>query len=82
MAYGVYIGEIVAPIFLIIGFKVRISALIIAFTMFNAILLVHLNDIFTTTKTGAWGIELPMLFLLSSLAIVFLGSGKYMITKK
>jgi len=80
MAYGVYIGEIIAPILLILGVQVRLSALVIVFTILTAIFLVHINDIFTVTKHGAWGIELPMFFLLASLAIIFLGAGKYTIS--
>lgn len=77
VAYGVYIGEIIAPLFLILGVRVRFSALIIALTMLNAIILVHLNDIFTLTSKGALTIELPLFFLLSALAVFFLGSGRY-----
>lgn len=77
VAYGVYVGEIVAPILLILGIQARISALVIAFTMINAIVLVHLDEIFTLTKHGALSIELPLFFLLSSLAVFFLGGGRY-----
>ena len=80
-AYGIYAGEILAPIFLIIGWKSRWWAGIIAVTMAGAIYLAHSKDIFAINAHGAWSIELPMLFFLSSLAIVLLGSGKYAIIR-
>lgn len=76
LAYGVYIGEILAPIFLIIGFQTRLASFTIALTMAFAIYLVHSTDIFEITKTGGWAIELQMMYLLSSVSIMFLGAGK------
>ena len=81
MAYGVYIGEVIAPILLILGLKVRLSASIIIFTMLNAIVLVHMNDILSVTKHGAWAIEVQMFYILSALAIIFFGAGKYTLNK-
>jgi len=77
MAYGVYIGEVLAPLLLIIGFKSRFAAAVIAFDMIVAIYLVHMNDIFNVTAMGAWMIETPMFYLLGSVCIILLGSGKY-----
>lgn len=76
LAYGVYVGEIIAPILLIIGLKTRLAAFIIAMTMLFAIYLVHANDLLTITATGAWAIELQMLYLGSAIAIMFMGAGK------
>ncbi|DAB39991.1 MAG TPA: GntR family transcriptional regulator [Sulfurovum sp. UBA12169] len=81
LGYGIYVGEILAPIFLIIGWKSRWWAGIIAMTMVGAIYLAHSKDIFAINAHGAWMIELPILFLISSLAIVLLGSGKYAIIR-
>lgn len=77
LAYGVYVGEIIAPLMLIVGFQTRIAGLIVAFNMFVAILLVHTKDIFTITEHGAWGIELPMLYLVGGLAVALIGAGRY-----
>jgi putative oxidoreductase len=82
LAYGVYVGEIVAPIMLIVGFKTRIAGVIIAFNMLVAMLLVHTKDIFTVTEQGAWGIELPMLYLISGLTIALVGAGRYSMDSK
>ncbi|MDD3775239.1 MAG: DoxX family protein [Sulfurovaceae bacterium] len=77
VAYGVYIGEVLAPLLIIIGFKSRLAAGVVAFNMIVAIYLVHLNDIFMLTNTGAWAVETQMLYLFGSICIVLLGSGKY-----
>jgi putative oxidoreductase len=82
LAYGVYVGEIVAPILLILGLKTKLSATVIAFTMVVAIYLVHPNDLLLTTKTGAWAIELQMFYLLSCISIIFLGAGRFSFDKK
>jgi len=77
IAYGIFIGEVVAPILLIIGWKSRWWAGVIAFNMAVAIYLVHAKTFWSLGAHGAWSIELPMLYLMSALAISFLGSGKY-----
>jgi len=80
-AYGVYVGEILAPLLLILGWKSRIWAGIIAFNMAVAIYLTQMSAFLKLGGHGAWALELPMFYLLSSLAIVFLGSGKYAIAR-
>ena len=77
MAYGAYLGEVLAPIMLIIGFKVRIASLLIIATMIGAIVLAHAGDIFTITQHGAWAIETPIFYALASLTILLQGAGKY-----
>lgn len=75
LSYGVYIGEVVAPLMVIVGYQARIGGLLMAINMVFAIFLAHSGDLFSTTQHGGWAIELQMFYLLSSLAVVFLGSG-------
>lgn len=77
VTYGVYIGEIVAPVLLIVGLFTSLAALIVIVNMVMAILLAHSDTLFALTEYGAWSIEVPMLYLLSSVAIILLGPGKY-----
>lgn len=81
VAYGAYLGEFVAAIMVLVGFYTRIGAILIAGTMAVVIFTAHAGDIFTLTKHGAWGIELPMFYILGALAIFFLGAGKYSVDK-
>lgn len=82
LAYGVYIGEVLAPLLLIIGLYSRIAALVIVVNMLFAIGLVHMNDIARLTKTGGWALELQALFLLTSLAIALIGPGRYAVSRR
>lgn len=77
VAYGVYFGEIIAPLMLLIGWRTRFAAAAIAGTMVVVILLGHWNEIFPLANFSWWGIELQTLFLLNSIAVLFLGAGKF-----
>ncbi len=82
LAYGAYVGEIVAPVLLLIGYKTRLAALLVAFDIFMAIVLVMKHQVFSIKEMGGgWGIELEFFILLASLALFFTGSGKYKLTK-
>ena len=81
LAYGVYIGEILAPLFLILGVSSRIWAGVISVNMLVAIYLTKMGAFLTLGAHGSWALELPMFFLLSSLAIAFIGSGRYAVLR-
>jgi putative oxidoreductase len=76
VVYGVYIGEIVAPVLLIIGLFTPLAALAIVINMLMAILLVYSDAIFSVTEHGAWRIEVPMLYLTGAVVIALLGPGR------
>lgn len=76
LAYGVYVGEIVAPLMVILGIQARMGGLIIVLNMIFAILLVHTGDLFSLTDHGGWRLELQGFYLFGGLAIMFLGSGR------
>ncbi|HYD57850.1 MAG TPA: DoxX family protein [Burkholderiales bacterium] len=82
LAFGVYIGEILAPLLVILGFYSRIAALVIVVNMVFAIGLVHMNDLFTITKTGGWGIELQAFFLLTALCVALIGPGRFAVNRR
>ena len=77
LSYGVYIGEVLAPLMIIIGLLCRTGAALVAVNMLFAIFLVHAGDIFALSEHGGWRLELQGFYLFGSLAICFLGSGKY-----
>lgn len=77
VAYSVFIGEIIAPILIIIGWRARLASLVLAFNMLIAILMAHSADIFTLNQFGGWGIELQGLYLFGAIIIFLLGAGKY-----
>jgi putative oxidoreductase len=81
VSFGVFIGEVLAPIFLILGFKTRIAACFVAINMIIATLLVHASDFNELTNLGGWMLELNALYFLGALAIIFLGSGRISLSK-
>lgn len=81
IAYGVYLGEIVAPILIIVGYKTRISALAVAVTMIFAVGLAHSGDLLKLTQHGGLVLELQWFYFASSVALMFLGAGRYSFDK-
>ena len=75
--YLVYVGEVLAPLLLIIGYWTRAAALIIAINMVVAILLVHTSQFFTLSQTGGWALELQGMYLGTAVAILLLGAGRF-----
>lgn len=75
--YGAYLGEVVGPVLLILGYRTRVGALLVIADMLVAIMLVHRHQIFTVGQAGGWAIELPAFYLLASLALFFAGPGKF-----
>ena len=76
LAYGVYITEIVAPLFIIVGYRTRLASIVFIFGILFAMFLVHSDDIFSLTQQGGWGVELLGLYLFGSITLFFSGGGK------
>jgi len=76
LAYGVYVGEVVAPLLLIVGVWTRSAAIVIAVNMLVAVALVHLNDLGTLSSNGGWALELQAFYLVSAVAVALLGPGR------
>lgn len=74
--YAVYVGEVIAPVLVIIGLWTRPAALVIAINMVVAILLVHMRELFTLSKSGGWALELQGMFLFGAIAVALLGAGR------
>ncbi|WP_198304267.1 DoxX family protein [Arcobacter vandammei] len=81
LAYGVYLGEVLFPLMIVLGLYTRVSALFVSLTMIGAIYLAHSNELFALGKTGGLVIELALIYLLGAISIMFIGSGKYSLKK-
>jgi len=77
LAFGVYIGEVVAPLMVILGYHTRVGAVIIIINMVVAIALVHSHQLLSLAGNGGWALELQGFFLFSAVAVLFLGPGRY-----
>lgn len=80
LAHSVHIGQTVMPLLLIIGYRTKIAAIILAFTMVVAVTLVYSDQIFTLNEFGGWLIELNAFFFFGSVGLLFTGGGKYAIS--
>lgn len=79
IAYGVYVGEVIAPILMIVGIYTRLSAFIGIGTCGFIIYLAYITPFFTLDEHGAWALEPVAVYLFAFLAVMFAGSGKYAI---
>ena len=77
IGYLVYVGEVIAPLLILVGLWTRLAALIVAGNMVVAILLVHTREFFTMTDTGGWALELQGMYLFAAIALALLGAGRY-----
>lgn len=76
MAYLVYVGEVVAPVMLILGVYSRIGGLLVMINMIFALVLAHGTQLLSLGKSGGWAVELEGVYLLCGLTVLMLGSGK------
>jgi putative oxidoreductase len=77
LGYLVYVGEVIAPLMILVGIFTRPAALVVAINMIVAVLLVHTSEFFTIDKTGGWALELQGMFFFAAVAVALLGAGRY-----
>ncbi len=81
LAYGVYVGEVLAALFVLIGWKSRFWASVIVVNMSVAIYLTQWQGLSRLGAHGGWAVELPMFYLGTAMVVMLLGSGKYAILR-
>jgi putative oxidoreductase len=79
LAYFVYLGEVAAPVLIIIGLLTRAGAILVVINMIVAVLLAHTAMLVGTNDQGGYLLELQAFYLFSGLAIALLGAGRYSI---
>jgi putative oxidoreductase len=79
LGYLVYVGEVLAPVLLVIGLWTRPAALVIAINMIVAVFLAHSAQIAQLSQSGGWAIELQGFYFFTAIAIMLLGAGRYSI---
>lgn len=75
--YGVYVGEVIAPLLLILGWRTRLAAAVFVINCITAVLLVQSSLIFSLNENGGWAVELLMMYALVAAGLFFTGGGKY-----
>lgn len=76
IANAVYLGEVAAPVLVILGIFTRVAASVMALDMLAAILLAGMANILKTGAYGAYALEIEAFFLLNAVAVLLLGPGK------
>ncbi|REC63928.1 DoxX family protein [Chryseobacterium pennae] len=79
-AYGVFAGELIAPVMLMIGFRTRLAGLIFAINCFTATILAQTANIFKLNDFGGWALELLAIYMLVGISFFFTGAGKYAVS--
>ena len=77
LANGVYVAEVIAPVFLFVGAYTRLAAIVIAFDMFMAIALAQHQGLFSVNQGGGWGVEVEAMIFCMGVALGLTGGGRY-----
>jgi len=77
LGYLVYIGEVLAPLLLIVGVWTRVAAFVVVINMVVAVALAHVGQLLSLDQTGGYALELQAFYLFSALVIALIGAGRY-----
>ena len=80
-AYGVFLGELVGPVLVLVGWNTRAGAALVAFNMLVAVWLSHAGQFFAASKGGGWALELQALYFFGAVAVALLGPGRWSISR-
>ncbi|MFA7387830.1 MAG: DoxX family protein [Thiohalobacteraceae bacterium] len=82
LAFGAYLGEVLGPVLLILGFYARVGAALIVVNMLFALLLAHSDELTTLGQSGGWALELQGMFLFTGVALMLMGPGRIGINQR
>ena len=77
LAYGAYVGELVAPILVLIGLFARLGGGLIVINMVVAIYLAHAGVLLALNAQGGYAQELEVFYLVGGLCVVLMGAGRF-----
>ncbi len=77
LAYGVYLGEIVGPVMVILGLFSRLGGALIAANMAMAVALAGMAQLYAFNAMGGYALELEAFYLFGGLSVMLLGAGRY-----
>jgi putative oxidoreductase len=77
VAYGVYFGEVIGPLLVILGLFARVGALLIIIDILAAVALAGMSRVAQLTATGGYALEIEALYLIGALSVLLLGSGRF-----
>jgi len=77
VAYGVFAGEVAAPLLMIAGAWTRLAAVVVMINMVAAFVLEANRNLLVIEPTGAWGLEAEAFYFLTALVVALIGCGRY-----
>jgi putative oxidoreductase len=80
--YGVYVGEVLAPLAVIAGWYSRIGAWLIAVNMLFALGLAHGAELLSLNENGALVLEMQYMLFFSAIALALIGPGRHAVNQK
>lgn len=81
LSYGVYVGEILAPMMIIFGVATRLGALFLLINSAVILYVAHGANLFALSKFGGFSAEIVFLYIAGALCLIFCGGGRYCLTK-
>jgi len=82
LKYGVYAGELLAPLAVIAGWYSRVGAWLIAVNMLFAFGLVHGAELVALNDQGGLKLEPQYMFFLTAIALALIGPGRYAVNQR
>lgn len=76
-AYGAYLGEVVAPVMLILGILTPLAAFVILGNTLTILFVAYRSSLFKRDAFGGFVAEIPYLYVGMALAFMVMGGGSY-----
>ena len=80
VAYGAYVGEVLAPAMIIIGVFCRIGALLVIANVLMIIYILH-TPLGALTGVGGFELEIVYLYLSTAICLVICGGGEFVLIR-
>ena len=77
LGYLVLVGEVAAPLLIVLGWWARVGGLVLAVNMVVALVLGHWGHIFQVEPHGGLFLEVQLMFLFGAIAVALLGAGRW-----
>ena len=76
LSYVVYLGEIVAPVLIILGLFTRVGGLLIALEVLALVVLGGIPQVVAISADGGYALELEALYFTAAVSVALLGAGR------
>jgi putative oxidoreductase len=76
LMYFVYISELLAPLLIVLGMFVRLSAITVIVTLLTVLYVLPVDLLSLNERTGASNIEIQLFYLLTAIALFCTGPGR------